>query len=274
MKKKVLFFDIDGTLTNFEGIMPTSTYKALLQAKSNGHKIVLCTGRSRFQINDNLLKIGFHGIIGAAGAYVEAEGVQIYHHTLAQEPFRQLLHYLDKRGILYLLQTKKCGVTTSECFVKLTQLLENEMKMPVKNIRDIFGEVELAENISERDDIEKLIYYASPDDLKQVRSSISPYFGLNGLSFDNTAETRGEISCMSETKASGMKHYLEYISENVEDSIAFGDGPNDFEMMEFAGISVAMGNAKDALKEKADMVTDSVDESGIYNALKKLDLIK
>ena len=58
-----------------------------------------------------------------------------------------------------------------------------------------------------------------------------------------------------------------------EDSIAIGDGPNDLQMMEYAGVGVAMGNAKEEVKKLADMVTSDVAEDGIYHAFEKLGLI-
>ena len=55
---KVVFLDIDGTLVDYNGNVPESTKKAILQAKANGHKMVLCTGRSRFQIPKKLWNLG------------------------------------------------------------------------------------------------------------------------------------------------------------------------------------------------------------------------
>ena len=66
---------------------------------------------------------------------------------------------------------------------------------------------------------------------------------------------------------------IEHLGVSREDTIAFGDGPNDFEMIEFAGIGVAMGNASEDLKEKADMVTTAIDKDGIFNGMKELGLI-
>ena len=58
-----------------------------------------------------------------------------------------------------------------------------------------------------------------------------------------------------------------------EDTIAFGDGPNDVEMLKFAGTGVAMGNAILAVKQYADMVTDKIDEDGLYHAFERLHLL-
>jgi hydroxymethylpyrimidine pyrophosphatase-like HAD family hydrolase len=74
-------------------------------------------------------------------------------------------------------------------------------------------------------------------------------------------------------KASGMCLIADHLNCANEDIIAFGDGPNDIDMLEYAGIGIAMGNAGDVTKAAADMITDRIDEDGIYRALKKLELI-
>jgi hydroxymethylpyrimidine pyrophosphatase-like HAD family hydrolase len=71
----------------------------------------------------------------------------------------------------------------------------------------------------------------------------------------------------------GIQRYLEMIGVTQEEIIAFGDGHNDAEMLRFAGIGVAMGNAEDDTKAVADFVTADIDDDGIYKALKHFELI-
>ena len=66
---------------------------------------------------------------------------------------------------------------------------------------------------------------------------------------------------------------LEHIEGTVEDTIAFGDGLNDMEMIQYAGIGVAMENGRSELKAQADIVTDTVWDDGIYKGLDKLGLL-
>ena len=70
-----------------------------------------------------------------------------------------------------------------------------------------------------------------------------------------------------------MQHVLDYYGVSKEDTFGFGDGTNDIEMIKFAGVGVAMGNADDSLKEIADYITESVDEDGIWKALTALKVI-
>ena len=74
-------------------------------------------------------------------------------------------------------------------------------------------------------------------------------------------------------KATGITHYVKYMGGDMKDTIAFGDGPNDTEMLSSVELSVAMGNSSDDLKALADVVTDDVREDGLKNAFRKLGII-
>jgi hydroxymethylpyrimidine pyrophosphatase-like HAD family hydrolase len=106
-----------------------------------------------------------------------------------------------------------------------------------------------------------------------MHEDLLPYFDVIEMSVKGLGNTSGEIGINGITKATGMASYLKYKAIKREDSIAIGDGTNDFEMVEFAGVGVAMGNGFDELKARADMVTRSIDDDGIYYAFKELGLI-
>lgn len=72
MNQKVVFLDVDGTIVNDKGIIPESTQIAIRKAVENGHKLVVCSGRSLFQLPQMLLDLGFSGMVTAAGAQVIA----------------------------------------------------------------------------------------------------------------------------------------------------------------------------------------------------------
>lgn len=82
MNQKVVFLDVDGTIVNDKGIIPESTKTAIRKAVENGHKLVVCSGRSLFQLPQMLLDLGFSGMVTAAGAQVIADGKEIYHAVI------------------------------------------------------------------------------------------------------------------------------------------------------------------------------------------------
>ena len=101
---KVIFYDIDGTLIDFDGVMSESTKMALDMAKANGHKIFLCTGRNAIQIYPILLDYGFDGIVSAAGACVSVDGQEIFHNYIEQEQLRKFVNYFKDSKVCYGIQ--------------------------------------------------------------------------------------------------------------------------------------------------------------------------
>ena len=278
MSKKVIFFDIDGTLINFGGEFPESAQEALRLAKAKGHKIILCTGRSLCQIENRLLEVGFDGIVSAAGANVSYEGKEIFVNHMTEAQLSTLLDFMESNEMIYMLQCTDKIVGTTKCFEAMHENFKERMKGEVpKNISKIFEseyiDDNLKENIKHYKNAEKICYYKAGFSLEQIKEMLGEDFYITAMSFKNENESSGEIAVGGITKAVGMEKLVEYLGITREDTIAFGDGPNDFEMIEYAGIGVAMGNASDDLKAIADYVTTAVTEDGIYNGMKELDLI-
>ena len=96
MKTKVLFLDIDGTLVDFQGKIPESAKEALIRAKERGHHLVLCTGRTRFQVYPWLLDYGFDGLITGAGAQVEAGRELICRHLVKQDSLAKAVAFFER----------------------------------------------------------------------------------------------------------------------------------------------------------------------------------
>lgn len=275
---KLLFFDIDGTLVGFDGKIPESTYQAIDMARSKGHKVFICTGRSRCQIYDYLLEYGFDGIIAATGAYVEYEGKVIRRETIGEENIARLIGYFEAEDIAYTLQATDSQISSPEKIETMKRIVNQQLKAQKReDDPNVFADIVLAEDLRTHPEkyafTEKAIYFGSHRSLREVREALAPYFDVTASSFEKPDETSGEVTMAGINKASGMRVIGDYLNCAREDMIAFGDGPNDIDMLEYAGTGIAMGNAGDYTKNAADMVTDRIDEDGIYHALKKLGVI-
>lgn len=270
---KVLFFDIDGTLVNFEGVMPESTKDALKRARKNGHKVILCTGRSKCQIHEWLKEFGVDGMICAAGAYVEYHGRVISHRVVEPSALAKVIDFLEKENIVYGIQCTEYSVSTTSGIQTMLKMFKERFHMEGEQIQTIFGKTEIDDNPRGRTDVDKMIYYDSPLLIAQVQKVLAPEFDVTLSSFEKPDETSGEITQAGITKSYGMKQILRHLSMDVADAIAFGDGPNDLDMLEYAGFGVAMGNAGENVKKVADMVTEHIDHDGVYLAMEKLGLL-
>lgn len=278
MNTKYIFLDVDGTLVNFEGVIPQSTVAALKEAQQNGHKIIIATGRQKSQIYPQLLEaVEFDGLLCCCGAYLEYQGKEIFSSYCAPEKLSSIIDFFHSQGMYYCLQTKDALYVEPDDLAKIRNFMVERGSTP-ELIESVIGNAVTTENPKAHTNIEKLAYYHSPYGINEMSSLLGDYFKVVTYSLgkapDGKRETYyGEVNFDGITKASGIKKFMEIVGAPLCDTIAFGDSGNDLEMIEFANIGVAMGNASDDVKALADLVTTDVNDNGIYNAFTKLGLI-
>lgn len=272
--QRVVFLDIDGTMINFQGQILPSTVSALTAAKRNGHVLVICSGRSRFQIDARLLAMGFQGIVGSAGAYVEYEGQEVFHHFIEREHLRRLCDFMEQHQVAYSMQASTGFVVNEYSRQMLVQMREyNGGDRSGEHLKKVIATMEVRPDVWNCPFCEKANYHHAPLPLTEVKKILGPYFDIVSMSFDKPDPYSGEISVAGINKAAGMAHFLEASGMAQEQSIALGDGSNDVEMLEYAGIGVAMGNAREEARHAADYITDDIDKDGLAKAFEYLGLI-
>ncbi|MDO4622332.1 MAG: HAD family hydrolase [Eubacteriales bacterium] len=274
MNKKIVFLDIDGTITTFRGELPESAGKALKEAKAAGHEIVICTGRTITQIYPWLLETGcFTGIIAGAGAYMEKDGKVFYSRHVTEEHVKLFVEYMDKLDATWFLQADS-GVYTSRKIMDRIEVSYRTNKVDREERKRLLGEILTAEAPTALQDVNKMAYYGASASLEEIRSVLGEVFTVTASSFELTNTSDGEVTMKGCDKGTAMERYLAYIGADREDSIAVGDGPNDLEMLDYAAVGVAMGNACEELKAHADRITDDVDKDGLYAAFKQMGLLQ
>lgn len=272
MREKAVFLDVDGTMVDSDGKIPASTKEAVRMAKENGHKMVICTGRSQFQIYEELLAMGFSGIVGGAGAFVVSGGEEIYHAYIDAQHRKSSYDYLEGNGFVFCYQADDGIVLNQRSYEGMMDVCR-DMGIGGDRLKNLIGNLHLTDRPWDYEKNEKLIYYRAPFPVERVHADLEPYFDAVALSLDGSDEFSGEIGINGINKATGMEIYLRHVGIAREDSIAVGDGPNDLQMMEYAGIGVAMGNAREDVKIRADMTVEAVNEDGLYKAFVRLGLI-
>ena len=274
MNTKYVFLDVDGTLFNFNGVVPKSTTTALAEAQNNGHKMIICTGRQKSQIYPELLNnIKFDGIVASAGAYVELDGKIIFASRPTKEKLDFIIDFFVDNNIPFCLQTAHAIYTSHENLQKICDFMR-ERGSTETLISSIIENIVYTDTPKDCDCCEKIAYYNSPFDIHEVREILGNYFHVVGYSLGKVGNASyGEITFNGINKATGIEKFMEAVNAPISDSIAVGDSENDLEMLEFAGYSVCMGNGYDKAKENADYITTDIDDDGIYNAFKHLKLI-
>lgn len=268
---KILFFDIDGTLLDSKGLIPDSARAAMIKARENGHQIVICSGRARFQMTDYILE-NTDGLIACAGALVEKGGKIIHQEFMPDETVRKIQKVLDEAGGEVAYMCEKTLRFKQSCKDYIYDRY-GRLGLDEERLKIVVGDAFITEHPEEFKDYKKVLYYQSNWPVAKVAKALEDICDVTATSFERGVDTSGEISVKGINKAYGMQKYIESQGFSVEDTIAFGDGPNDLDMIEFAHIGVVMGNGIDELKAVADMVTTDVDKDGIANAMRKLNLI-
>ncbi len=260
---KYVFFDIDGTLWDENMVVPESTKEAIKQLQANGHKAFVCTGRAMGNVNDPQFDaIGFDGFIAACGNHVEMDGTILHENNMSYEDVKKVYdvsrlcrlpiiyegtdyQWLDREGfdgdgyISYIIENLgDAAVFLDEC--KLEDIHANKFSALINENTDYEG----------------------------IKEAISDQYDL-------LDHGDGIIEAVPKgtSKATGIAWLCEHLGIAIEDTYAIGDSINDLEMLEFAGHSIAMGNASAAAKEKAEYITTHIHEDGIFNALKHYNLI-
>ena len=274
MNKKVVFLDLDGTLLLRDGTMPDSAREALRQAQENGHEMVVCTGRSASQIGPVLgpdMDL-FGGIVMSAGANVRRGGETVWRGAMSPEKTKELVDYFRANDITYFLQAET-GIYAEPESVDRFRAAFTALGYAPEQMEEIFGDTILIAHPEDTPHLEKCCYFECKLDAEQMQEELGDYFYVVDSSYKLTRFCDGEISKAGVTKAFGMEQYLKAAGVPHEDSIAFGDGPNDLEMLQYAYIGVCMGNGTDRMKAVADRVCGRIDEDGLYHEFKALGLI-
>ncbi len=283
MNKKIIFFDIDGTLViskdGQEMILP-STIDAINKTKEKGNLVYLCTGRSKAEIYDFILDVGFDGIIGAGGGFVEVNNKTLYHKKISKNTVEHMVSFFKEHDYDYYLETN-AGIFGNK---RLKRRLEYIIYGDIDNDVEAREKMERKENhfinaITFTDDllmedINKACFLENPNiDFSVIEKEFANEFTVHHCTVAVFGDDSGELSIPGVDKATAIHTLLEHLQIPKENTYAFGDGLNDIEMLEYCEHGIAMGDAKAGLKVVADEICEDSFSDGIYNAMKRHNLI-
>lgn len=255
---KAVFFDIDGTLVSFKTHeVPQSTRNAIAALQAKGIKTFIATGR-QFESINNLGALQFDGYITLNGGYCFAGKEVIYKRSIEREDIRSLVHYIENVKqfpcIFVGEHDSFANYLNEDAYTILEQL--NFPEPPVAPIVNVLDK-----------EVFQIISFFRDEDEQDILNVIPNCEATRWSPLFTDLVPKG--SC----KQVGIDKILEHYGIALEDTMAFGDGGNDISMLRHIPNSVAMGNAEDEVKQAASYITTSVDDDGIWNALKHFGVI-
>lgn len=275
---KIIFIDVDGTLVDYENNLPKTAVQAIKSARNNGHKVYICTGRSKAEVYSNLWEIGLDGMIGGNGSYVEDHEQVIMHKLITKEQCKHIVDWLNKKGLEFYLESNN-GLFASKNFRDAAKpaIQEYSRRKGKDNIdkisvSDVFPDM-IWNGELYRDDVNKVSFLLNS--YNDYLDAIQEFPDLKAGTWGGLGETAlfGDLGVKDITKASAIDCLLSHLNASRKDTIAFGDAKVDIPMLEYCEIGVAMGSGGEEIKAMADYVTDDVDKDGLYNAFLHFKLI-
>ncbi len=260
---KIIVMDLDGTLLNSKKEISPLTKKKILQAEEKGHRAVLASGRTDRGTQNcaSELELKNYGgyMISYNGAKITdcATGEILYSVFVPRDIPAKLYEIAKEFGAGLL--TYKGGI--------LWSAFEPDEYVKINASRNCM-EIRVCENFAKQItfDVNKCLLCTSPERGVALESMLREKLG-DELYISRSEDFFVEVMAGGVSKGDALMKLSELADFNMEDVICFGDSYNDMTMLKEAGTAVAMGNARDELKEIADYVTDSCDEDGIAKAI-------
>ena len=258
-KIKIIFFDIDDTLRNSKtGFVPSTIPTAFKQLRDKGILTGIATGRGIFGVVPEIKALKPDFFVTLNGAYIEdKKGNVIYSNKIAKDKVEEYITWTKEVGIDY-------GLVGSHA-AKLSRRTE----MISQAIDPIYPDLEVDPDFYQKEDIYQMwTFEEQGDDL------VLPDTLASTLRMVRWHEHSSDVVPISGSKAAGVAKVVDQLGLKPENVMVFGDGLNDLELFDYAGISVAMGVSHEKIKEKADYITKTLEEDGIFDALEGFGMVE
>ena len=215
-----------------------------------------------------LSPIPFDGGVYSAGCLVIAEGKILEERSYSKEQVEEVLTYLKEMGQLAMVQSSNGTYMPSKAYAFFKESLIKSNGISIK----IPGLI-VSDSIPEDLDVKKILVLSPSGRVDEVRRDLGDRYNIVGNTVGLKQSDMAEICLKGVDKGSGIKTILSYYGEERKSSVGVGDGANDIEMIEYAGLGIAMGNADEYIKSVCDYTTTPILEDGIYHAFLHFNLI-
>lgn len=252
-EKCAVFLDIDGTLITDSFIIPPENLAAIKAAREKGHLVFINTGRSWGNIPSVLMEQfkDFDGIISGIGSMITMGGETVFKSFMSEDLIKRIMAYVFAHPEYWSLFEGVNDVYS----VSNDDYALRSYQIPVVTPDDYL-------KICNGDNIQVVAMGKTvPDDFKELFKDELTVFQF---------ETYADLVKKGLNKAEGIKKAIEIMGIKRENTIAIGDSNNDYDMITYAGVGVAMANSQQSVLDIADYVTASNFDCGVAKAIEKI----
>lgn len=262
--RKMLFFDIDGTLitNDEEKRFPESAKWAIQKAREAGHLVFINSGRVLINIEESIREVGFDGLVCGCGTYILSEGKELLHHKIPKERCLEI--------------AKKARACSMQAIFEHTELTAVDSMVEAKSNREILDYFRaMGKRLLEDIEDPEFVF----DKFTTWYESDNPYVEefKQYLEQEFTCIKREgnfiEVVPKGFSKATGIEFLQNYYKIPLENVYVFGDSNNDLDMIRYAKNSIAMGVCTPEVLEAASYHTETVEADGVYLAMKHFHII-
>ena len=265
---RLLSLDMDGTLLNSAKQIPAETTTAIKQLMQQDIEVVVGTGRGLAELADyrDAFKGMHYGLLVSGGLIYDFHKEQpLTMHTLSLEQCQKLLASAAEEDAMVHILTVNSSVAREQDILHMDDFSMRVYQDMYERICD--KQEDLPRYIQEHaGEILKInLYHRSTASRERSRKRLA---GL-GMNLVLSEITGLEASPQGITKASGLKELCHLLNIPLAATVAVGDAPNDFEILQIAGLAAAMGNATDSIKEICDVVVSDNDHNGVLEVINR-----
>lgn len=262
--RKILFFDIDGTLLpDRPHHVPKSAIDALRAAHQKGHLLFINSGRTLAMMLPELQDVGFDGYVCGCGSEIYMHGKKLFSQSVPNSLCRATVQAMRAYRMGAVFECPDRFLYDSQAPLQSTVVANMWGRYPLVDLAG-FNEAETNQYTFSK----AFLNLSDDSDREGFRSFCKDKFQI----FVHN-EYRWEIAQMNVSKATGMEFLLKRLQIPRENSFAFGDSTNDLSMLQYAGTSVAMGNAAPEILPFCTYQTTDILKDGIAHALEHFGLI-
>ncbi|MBQ1460193.1 MAG: HAD family hydrolase [Oscillospiraceae bacterium] len=273
MNKKLIFLDIDGTLTSpGSNVPPRSALDAIGKAQAAGHKVFLCTGRNLDMLSP-LLAYGFDGAVASGGGYVVCGDKVLYDCPMTEEQRLLAMDLLAQNNVFRTIEAKD-ATYGDEGMAEFLGTVSGGNSELVRWRRALEDDLNI-QPMSRYDGrpIYKIVFMcADAGQLQSARKALEGEFSFLVQDVTGANYVNGELINRKFDKGTGVRLVARAMGVDLADTIGFGDSMNDLEMIQTVGTGVCMENGSPTLKKHSDLVCPAVEEDGLAVGFARLGL--